>query len=375
MRSKLHIPIVRSLVAITLLLGSLCGQERQVKVINDLVEEMRSKHGVPAMAALALDSEGIRAQGVAGVRADGFDVAATRSDRWHLGSCTKALTATLVAVAVDKKKLTFETTLKEAFPDTDIHEDLSKVTVEQLLAHRSGLQGNPEGLTWARMWTTSKSSREARLDAVKKMLSKPLRHAPGSRYLYSNAGYMMVGAILEQRFDESWEVLVAREVFKPLGITSAGFGAPGSKDKSNPQQPWGHRKVGKGWKAVVPGPKADNPRALGPAGICHMTIQDWGRFGRLHLRALNGKPAIVSKESFARLHTPKKDWSYVGGWGVASPAWAKGTVYSHAGSNTMWYCSIHLLPKSDRAVLVATNAGPPAGQKACNDLAKKLATF
>src|SRR4029079_19319436 len=69
-------------------------------------------------------------------------------DRFHLGSCTKAMTATLVAMLVEEGKLNWTTTLGELFADTvkPMHPGWEKVTLRQVLAHRASLPHEPDGL-------------------------------------------------------------------------------------------------------------------------------------------------------------------------------------------------------------------------------------
>src|SRR3954466_14976518 len=83
----------------------------------------------------------IIAQGAAGVRKGGTAERITLDDRFHLGSCTKAMTATLVAMLVEEGRLNCTTTLGELFADTmtPMHPAWEKVTLQQVLAHRAGL--------------------------------------------------------------------------------------------------------------------------------------------------------------------------------------------------------------------------------------------
>src|ERR1051325_7290743 len=101
------------------------------------------------MAAAVLRGERIIAQGAAGGRKRGTAERITPDDRFHLGSCTKAMTATLVAMLVEEGKLSWTTTLGELFADTvkPMHPAWEKVTLRQGLAHRAGLRFEPAGLT------------------------------------------------------------------------------------------------------------------------------------------------------------------------------------------------------------------------------------
>src|SRR5258705_10183619 len=100
------------------------------------------------MAAAVLRGERIIAQGAAGVRKRGTAERITLDDRFHLGSCTKAMTATLVAMLVEEGKVNWTTTLGELFADTvkPMHPAWEKVTLRQVLAHRAGLRFEPDGL-------------------------------------------------------------------------------------------------------------------------------------------------------------------------------------------------------------------------------------
>lgn len=173
-----------------------------------------------------------------------------------------------------------------------------------------------------------------------------------------------------------------REVFAPLGITSAGFGAPGRPGKAA-AQPRGHGADG---KPVEPGPTADNPQAIAPAGTVHMTLEDWGRFITAHLRGARGEAvtaadgkAFLGAASWTRLHTPPAD-GYALGWSVGTrPGWARGPnpgdagrILTHNGSNTMWFCVTWLAPEQGYAVLVATNSGGATAEKATDDAAAAL---
>src|SRR5882672_4223435 len=100
------------------------------------------------MVAAVLRGERIIAQGAAGVRKRGTAERITLDNQFHLGSCTKAMTATLVAMLVEEGKLNWTTTLGELFADTvkPMHPAWEKVTLRQVLAHRAGLPFEPDGL-------------------------------------------------------------------------------------------------------------------------------------------------------------------------------------------------------------------------------------
>jgi len=224
---------------------------------------------------IALGATG--ATGATGVKKAGSRSKAAKSDRWHLGSCGKAMKATLVARLVEKMKLRWDATIGKAAPwmRKTMHPDYRDVTIEQLLSHRGGIAGNlvkDHPQLWRKLRLHSGPPRKARRLLVDELLRTPPVEKPDTAFVYSNAGYVIAGVIAgviaEQETGRSWEELMQREVFAPLGMRSAGFGAPKSR------APWGHRKPDAGGKPVPPGPLGDNPFALGPAGTSSRT---WGR--------------------------------------------------------------------------------------------------
>lgn len=336
----------------------------ELQDLADLLEPIRAQHAVPALGAIVLvDGEPV-AMGVSGLRRQGHAEAVTTDDLWHLGSCTKAMTATLLATQVGAGKLQWSTTVAAGLPELanafDAH--AAKITVQHLLTHRAGLPAGPPPALWRKLFLFDGTTRQARVEVATTMLAVPLQAPLGERYLYSNASYMIAGAIAEQAADAAWEDLMRRELFAKLDMKSAGFGPPGSKDDTS--QPWGHRPSAEGPAPVF----GDNPPALGPAGTVHCTLRDWASFARLHLGMQHDpEHPLLTAAQLTELHTTAFGGDYALGWSVTKRPWAKGKILSHSGSNTMWYCVAWLAPDAKFGVLVTCNQGD-AG-KACDAVA------
>src|SRR6266850_4046691 len=150
------------------------------------------------MVAAVLRGERIIARGAAGVRKRGTAERITLDDRFHLGSCTKAMTATLVAMLVEEGKLNWTTTLGELFADTvkPMHPAWEKVTLRQVLAHRAGLRLEPNGAgVFNEMAPPPGTLPQQRLEIARQTLSRP-PGTPDTKYWYSNVGYVLAGALL-----------------------------------------------------------------------------------------------------------------------------------------------------------------------------------
>ncbi len=316
-------------------------------VTNRLIP-IRQKHDVPAICASLVTSKGATAIGVAGVRKRGTDIPAKLDDLWHLGSDTKAMTATLVAKLVEQGRLKWDTTVAEVFPELaeKFHPDMRNITMIQLLSHRSGLRPN---LNLGRF--LGDDVKQLRLRAVREELARAPKHKPGTHYEYSNLGYIVVGAIIERVTRKTWEDSIREEVFVPLKMTSAGFGETGTPGQID--QPWPHNSNGK--PMPENGPAMDNPPVMGPAGRVHCSIQDWARFIQDQLRGARGEPALLKPDSYRKLHTPPFGGEYALGWIVVERGWGGGLVLNHGGDNTMNCANVWVAPKRDFAILICIN--------------------
>lgn len=332
------------------------------KDISPLLAPVIQQHNVPGIAAAVVQGGETVALGVAGVRTRGKPEKIAPADRIHIGSDTKAMTAMLCGILVDEGKLKWDQTLGETFPELkqSMRPQYEAVTLEQLLTHRAGAPGAIERTElWLKLRQHKGTPTSARRLLVRTVTAQPPEAPAGSKYVYSNAGYCIAGHIAEKVAGESWEDLMREKIFRPLEMTTAGFGPPGSRRAND--QPRGHKPDG---SPVEPGPLADNPAAIGPAGTVHCSIADWAKFVAANLPA--GKTRLVKPETLQKLHTPiPGDPPYAMGWLVAdNQPWAAGPALTHGGSNTMWYAVAWLAPKKDFAVLVACNQANP---NACND--------
>jgi CubicO group peptidase (beta-lactamase class C family) len=334
--------------------------------LSSVLEPIRAEADLPALAGAIVDVEGIRHVGVVGVRRYGDPTPAHLGDPFHLGSDTKAMTALVIGAMVDQGKLAFTTTIAQAFPEqaADMNPAFRDVTIDMLLAHRGGFPKEewPGGKSADDIRGLPGTPREKREAFVRLALHDSPASKPGE-YLYSNAGYTVAAVMAERAANASWEDLVTRVVFEPLGMKGAGFGPMGTEGEVD--APWQHYRVRGEVVAVGPGPSSDNPIAIAPSGRVHLPIEAWGRFVVDQLRSFEGRGAIARPETYEHLHTPLFGGDYVGGWIVTSRPWG-GRVYTHAGSNRKNYAVVWMAPEKRFAVLVATNMAGDRASKACD---------
>jgi len=330
------------------------------------LEALRKKHGLPALVVVVVKDGRICDRVAVGVRKHGDSTPVTTNDLFHIGSCTKSMTATLAAIVVEEGKLQWTTTVAQVFPEVKMDPQYEAVTLEQLLMHRGGCPAAPPAAAWTRAWAQKGTPKEQRLQFIQAVLSQPPAAAPGTEFIYSNQGYAIAGAMLEKRTGKAWEALLTERLFRPLGMNSAGFGAPGAIGTLD--QPWGHsRSAGKTTPV-----QSDNPPAIGPAGTVHCSLDDLARFVIFHLQRGQGTSSLLKPETFRKLHTAPAGGDYACGWLSLERGWAGGKALMHNGSNTMWYLVMWLAPEKNFAVITATNIAGPDAEKGCDAAASAM---
>jgi D-alanyl-D-alanine carboxypeptidase len=334
-------------IALTAL--ALALQTPDTLVMDAQAADLLSETGSPG-AALALDCGAGVLEGVAGLRIAGTDAVIQRGDLWHLGSNTKAMTATLAARLVDRGVISWDATVGATLGAAyaEIHPQLEDATLAELLAHQGGFISNAGVITALRL---AGADADRDLAADRRRYAEAVFSEPGGprgAFRYSNAGYVIAALMMEAVTETPYEQLMEMEVFEPLGMGAAGWGPPGEPGAAD--QPRGHRAglLG-GLQAREPGGGADNPPAMNPAGRAHMPFEDLLGF----LRAHAARPeSYLSPDSWSRLQTPVGESGYALGWGVRESG-----MLSHAGSNTMWYMQMAVDPASGCVAGVAVNDG------------------
>ena len=279
----------------------------------------------------------------------GFEI--DLDERWHIGSITKSMTATMLARLVEQGELDWDDTIEDILGPQKIHKKWHDVTFRELLTHTSGAKPNFSIWTKFILPSTDEETLSGRKKHVRKTLKKKPKNEPAKGFAYSNVGYTIAGHLAEVKMGKSWENLMREEVFEPLGLESAGFGPP--KPRGNEAVAWGHR----GDEPLLPDEFADNSAIIGPAGAVHMTLQDLAKFGQAHIEGLAGRSEYLSKTSFEILHTPKFE-NYAMGWIEPQKSLFPETkVFWHNGSNTYWYALLYVVPDENMVYALATNSG------------------
>lgn len=342
--------------------------------LQSTIEGIAGERKLVGIAAKVMVGDVVIAQAETGFRTKEETDPLRASDLFHVGSIGKSMSATAIATLVEDGVIGWDDTLSQHLHDVPMDAAWRDVALHQLLTHTASV---PRAPLSAMINSVSEPVRlhEIRRETAATLLANPPTTEPGSAFAYSNEGFMLASVMAEEATGDSWEDIIQARVASPLGLKTLGFGAPKGDDQSA-GVPWGHRKFGAIKMAMDPADNADNPSWMAAAGTMHMTLDDLLTYGRAHLDAGASEGALLSPDTFTRLHTPvMNDYAY--GWVVQSRDFGSGEepVIWHNGSNTMWYVVLVLLPKRDIAIVIATNDGSGLSetQRAFDDLAAQIA--
>lgn len=323
-----------------------------------------------ALGAVVASRDGILDIAVEGVRAHNTENAVQRSDRWHLGSNTKALTALLYAQLVQREIAEWGTPVANLFPEfaDEIDPAWQAITIEDLFAHRSGLM-QMGGLWLNARHGDDRPVTEQRLAVSWRVLGEPPSKDPAV-FDYNNLNYIVAGAAIEailrrqNDLPNSWEGAMQTMLFDTLlqEVDQNGFGFGPPQEGLQ-----GHRTtLGTFTNAMGRGKNADNPAVLGPAGTLNATLQAHALLAIEFLKPDSALIPVGMREKLFAPH-PSDDSNYAMGWGIYDDP-KYGRLYLHSGSNTMWYSRIIIAPDLDRVIIVNANQFSEPAQAAARQV-------
>lgn len=168
--------------------------------LGSTLASIRAEFNVPAVGGALVTKQGFKLLDVAGIRKHGSNVAAEVGDRWHLGSDTKAMTATLFGVLAQKGAVGWEITVGGAFPEwaQTMSHMLKETKIERVMAHRSGIVN--EGAAhdaWDALLDLSKTVTERRREFAR-LITHRNYGDDVVVFNYQNANFILAGAMLER---------------------------------------------------------------------------------------------------------------------------------------------------------------------------------
>ncbi len=349
--------------------------------IANLLTGIRQRYNQPAMAAALVYGDEIIAQATIGNIVYGEENPVNSSSRFHIGSTTKSMTAVLVAMLIKEGKLSYDMTLTQALPDMPMRDEYRTITISDLLNNKAGIiafqltaHEDPEVVKklMEEIPTAYPDPTEQRREVTKLALSLEPIAKPGTKVIYSNVGWPIIGFILEQVAGRSYEDLLYERIFKPLGMNTTKIGGwPASE--SQPDQPRGHYIDPE--NPGIPLPQKLNDEYvlsawMNPSGGVHCSVHDYALYAREHLLGLQGKGKLLGQEEYATLHTihvtvnlsemypqmrEDREANFGYGWGIGKKE--NGNLSAAAGSGGTFFAQIYVYPAMNMAFVGFTNCG------------------
>jgi CubicO group peptidase (beta-lactamase class C family) len=261
--------------------------------------------------------------------------------RFALASITKTFVTTAIATLVDKGKLSWEDSLGHFFPDFPLAQARAHVRIKHLLTHTSGLRE-----------LDAAPQRPRSLDDYVRMVVQAqqgaLLHEPGSRAVYNNGNYVLLGRIIELASGRPFHEYIRERIFEPARMTETGFDLPGRAPVPLAVA-YDRRVTSQGVQLTgdnrATAPTVDYPP---PYTGAHSTVRDLFRFARA-LRS--GR--IVRKETAELLLSPKPE---AGNWGYGFDILDEQRgVVGHGGSWIGMSNSLDMFTRSGYTVVILSN--------------------
>ncbi|MCO1655646.1 serine hydrolase domain-containing protein [Pseudonocardia humida] len=322
---------------------------------DERLGQLLRKYDVPG-AAWAVLSGGRVVDGAAGLLSRATGVEATADSVFQIGSVTKLWTATLVMQLVDEGVVGLDDPVRAHLPEFRIADEdaAAQITVRQLLTHTAGFEGD--------IFTDTGTGDDCLEKFVAVLHGVPQLFAPGEQFSYSNAGYCVLGRLVEVLRGRPYDACLREHVLSPLGLTHA---ATGAAEAIMFRAAVGHVEPEPG-AAVVPAPVWAMARSNAPAGsMLAMRPRDLVAFARMHLddgRAADGT-AVLAPGTAARMHAGEvalPDLGLMGtSWGLGFERFdtPTGVLVGHDGNTIGQAAFLRVVPAAGVAVALLTNGG------------------
>lgn len=307
------------------------SQNASKQKLMDYLDSLSVHHKVMGSFAIAENDR------PAFLKTTGFSDAAKQqkantNTQYRIGSISKIFTAVLIMKAVEDKKLSLSTKLSLFYPEI---ENADKITIGNLLQHRSGIHNLTNDEEY---WTynTKPQTEESLLSIIKKYKSD---FSPGTKYVYSNSNYIILGFILEKVYEKSYTRLIKDKIARPLKLTLTEVGGkidPSKNQALSYQYTNGNYQLSQETDMSIP---------VGAGNIISTPTE----LIKLIIGLENGK--LISKNSLEQMKGFVDNYGY----GIAKVPFEQYSGYGHTGGIDNFRSVLYYFPELKVAVSFVTN--------------------
>jgi len=277
--------------------------------------------------------------------------AATASTVYRIGSITKQFTAAGIMREVEQGKISLNDPITKYLPDVPTHGE--RITVRHLLTHTSGVHNYTDSPEWVKHWGEAMTPRQI----VAFVDKDTLDFAPGTKYSYSNTGYVLLGMILEKVTGQPYATYVQRQFFTPLGLTQTSYCPDRTKD---PQFADGYAASS---GTVKPAEYLNITQPFSAGALCS-TVRDLVKW---HRALVDGR--VVGARSYSLMTTPD---TLIGGakinygFGLVPGQLSGKRMIGHSGGINGFTTYGMYMPDESLNVIVLSNSDGGPGPLALN---------
>ena len=278
--------------------------------------------------------------------------------KYRIGSISKMFTACIIFKAIEEEKINLNQTIHRYFPKI---ENAKKITIANLLNHRSGIHNFTSDTSYLSYYTTLKSNDEM-LKIIEALGSD---FKPNSRFEYSNSNYILLTFILEKIYGKSYEELLSAKIIQPLGIKNTYFGKKLSIENN---ECYSYRYSGQ-WDLEK---ETNSYVALGAGGLVS-TSEDLLFF---ITNLFDGK--IISTSSLEQMKSLQDGY----GMGIFSVPFNEEKGFGHNGAIDGFSSFLYTFPEAKTSIALTSNGSrinindiAIAAMSACYNLPVELPSF
>ena len=286
----------------------------------------------------------------------------TLQTRFRIGSMNKMFTAVAILQLVEAGKVELTAPLGNYLSDYPNHDVATKVTIHHLLTHTGGT-----GDIFGPEFYAHRTELRTLADYVELYGERGLEFEPGSRWAYSNYGFLLLGVVVEEVTGQSYYDYVQTNIYEPAGMTASGS-LP--EDQAVPDRSMGYMSVGYTGKTEWTLNTDTLPYRGTSAGGGYSTVEDLARFADALL-----SHTLLDPDATEMLITGKEELgsvsSYAYGFEDHRDADGNGWV-GHGGGAPGMNGDLRIYPKPGYVVAVLANIDPPAAQRISEYLDPRL---
>jgi CubicO group peptidase (beta-lactamase class C family) len=325
----------------------------RLEKLEGLLAERAAAHGVPGATLAVMQADDVfeTATGLINVSTG---VEATPDSVFQIGSITKTFTATQIMQLVDQGRVQLDQPIAEALPELALGDPdaASTITIRHLLTHTSGIDGD--------FFEDTGTGEDCVARYVLACRALPQLHPPGAMFSYCNAGFVILGRLVERLTGKSWDQALRDMILRPIGTEKMG---------TLPEQAILYRAA----VGHMPDPQTQKPAAIplwrlpasnGPAGSTPFaTACDLLRFARLHLdegqapgeRVLEAQTALRMR--MREVELPERTLAEA--WGLGFMLFDLGgtQAFGHDGGTVGQASFLRIVPGARIAFALLTNGG------------------